>query len=296
MIAGSKIFEVYESREGKRRQLYTVNLITGKKVYGERLVVENGVEYREWDAFKSKLAASILKGSPSIFIRKNDVVLYLGSASGTTVSHVSDIVGDEGAVFAVDIAPRVMRDLIFLSYQRENILPIMLKASLLISAKIKDAQFIIAKSPQLDLALYNRITKASYINLKIIDGLAYDCLNVSDFCLVASGTATLETAIMQKPFVVIYKLGLLNYLLYRPQVKTPYIGMVNIVAGGEIVPEFIQFKAIPEKIAEEILKNFDNPSERERMKYGLAQVKASLGESGAASRAAKIIIDFLNKA
>src|SRR3989338_6374286 len=171
----------------------------------------------------------------------------------------------------------------------ENILPIMLKASLLISAKIKDAQFIIAKSPQLDLALYNRITKASYINLKIIDGLAYDCLNVSDFCLVASGTATLETAIMQKPFVVIYKLGLLNYLLYRPQVKTPYIGMVNIVAGRKIVPEFIQFQAIPEKIAEEVLRIFDNPSERERMKYGLAQVKASLGESGAASRAAKII-------
>ncbi|MBI2558553.1 fibrillarin-like rRNA/tRNA 2'-O-methyltransferase [Candidatus Woesearchaeota archaeon] len=128
MIAGSKIFEVYESQEGKRRQLYTANLITGKKVYGERLVVENGVEYREWDAFKSKLAASILKGSPAIFIRKNDVVLYLGSASGTTVSHVSDIVGDEGAIFAVDVAPRVVRDLIFLSYQRENILPIMADA------------------------------------------------------------------------------------------------------------------------------------------------------------------------
>lgn len=125
MIASSKIFEVYESQEGKRRQLYTINLITGKKVYGERLVIENGVEYREWDAFKSKLAATILKGSPSIFIRKNDVVLYLGSASGTTVSHVSDIVGNEGAIFAVDIAPRVMRDLIFLSYQRENISPIM---------------------------------------------------------------------------------------------------------------------------------------------------------------------------
>ena len=124
MIAKSRIFEVYESYE-KRRQLYTVNLVPGKQVYGERLISENGIEYREWDVFKSKIASSILKGSPNIFIRKNDVVLYLGSASGTTVSHVSDIVGAEGLIFAVDIAPRVMRDLIFLSYQRKNIVPIL---------------------------------------------------------------------------------------------------------------------------------------------------------------------------
>lgn len=124
MIFKSKIFEVYESH-GKRRQLYTSNLVPGKNVYGERLVQEGSVEYREWDASKSKLAASILKGSPNVFIRKNDAVLYLGSASGTTVSHVSDIVGDEGLIFAVDIAPRVMRDLIFLSYSRKNIAPIL---------------------------------------------------------------------------------------------------------------------------------------------------------------------------
>ena len=124
MIAKSRIFEVYESYE-KRRQLYTINLVPGKQVYGERLISENGIEYREWDVFKSKIASSILKGSPNIFIRKNDVVLYLGSASGTTVSHVSDIVGAEGLIFAVDIAPRVMRDLIFLSYQRKNIVPIL---------------------------------------------------------------------------------------------------------------------------------------------------------------------------
>ena len=124
MINKSRIFEVYESYE-KRRQLYTINLVPGKQVYGERLISENGIEYREWDVFKSKIASSILKGSPNIFIRKNDVVLYLGSASGTTVSHVSDIVGTEGLIFAVDIAPRVMRDLIFLSYQRKNIVPIL---------------------------------------------------------------------------------------------------------------------------------------------------------------------------
>ncbi|MBI2656824.1 fibrillarin-like rRNA/tRNA 2'-O-methyltransferase [Candidatus Woesearchaeota archaeon] len=129
MIKSSKIFEVYESQEGRRKQLYTVNIAPGQSVYSEKLVQQNGAEYREWDAFKSKLAASILNGSPNIGIRKNDVVLYLGSASGTTVSHVSDIVGNNGFVFAVDIAPRVMRDLIFLCYQRKNIAPVLADAN-----------------------------------------------------------------------------------------------------------------------------------------------------------------------
>ena len=128
MIKQSKIFEVYESEQGRRKQLCTINLVPGQNVYGEKLVRENNVEYREWDASKSKLAASILKGSVNIGIRKNDVVLYLGSASGTTVSHVSDIVGQDGFVFAVDIAPRVMRDLIFLCHSRKNIAPVLADA------------------------------------------------------------------------------------------------------------------------------------------------------------------------
>lgn len=128
MISKSRIFEVYESKL-KKRQLYTINIVPGRNAYGEKLVNENGVEYREWDAFKSKLAACILKGSLNIGIRKNDVVLYLGSASGTTTSHVSDIVGDGGFIFAVDIAPRVMRDLIFLCYERKNIAPVLADAN-----------------------------------------------------------------------------------------------------------------------------------------------------------------------
>jgi lipid-A-disaccharide synthase len=89
-------------------------------------------------------------------------------------------------------------------------------------------------------------------------------------------------------------MNLLNYLLYRPQVKVPYIGMVNIVAKDKIVPEFIQFRACPAKIAEEALKILNNPQEAERMKQGLAAVKLLLGEPGAASRAAKIILDYLS--
>jgi fibrillarin-like pre-rRNA processing protein len=118
----SRIFEVYEDNRGR---LYTINLNPCKKVYDERLVKEKGIEYREWNARKSKLAASILKGSPNIFIRKGDVLLYLGCSTGTTVSHVSDIVGKDGFVFALDFAPRVMREMVFVSEDRKNIAPIL---------------------------------------------------------------------------------------------------------------------------------------------------------------------------
>ena len=121
MITKSKIFEVYQ--EGNR--LFTVNLVPGKRVYDERLIREDGIEYREWNPLKSKLAAMILRGSPNVGIRKNDVILYLGAASGTTASHVSDIVGKEGFIFALDFAPRVVRDLVFVAEDRKNIAPLL---------------------------------------------------------------------------------------------------------------------------------------------------------------------------
>ena len=176
----------------------------------------------------------------------------------------------------------------------ENILPIMLKTAKLIRQEL-DAQFVIAKSPQVGWELYNRRIKGLNLNIKIVEGKTYDCLNIADFCLVCSGTATIETAIMQKPFVIIYKMNILNYLLYRPQVRVPYIGMVNIVAGKKIIPEFIQFGACPRKIAREALKILKTPSEIERMKTELADVKSLLGEKSATSRAARIIVDFLNR-
>jgi len=106
------------------RDLFTKNLTPGKTVYTEKLTRAGDVEYRSWDPKKSKLAAGILKGLSQIGIRPGSVVLYLGAASGTTSSHVSDIVGKNGFVFALDFAPRVMRDLIFVCEDRKNMAPI----------------------------------------------------------------------------------------------------------------------------------------------------------------------------
>ena len=170
----------------------------------------------------------------------------------------------------------------------------MLKAAKLIDERIGGLQFVIAKSGQVDSDIYMRIINGFKLDLKIVEGKTYDCLNAASFCLVASGTATLETAIMQKPFAIIYKMGLLNYLLYRPQVKLPYIGMVNIVAGKSIVPEFIQFRATPERIATCVLNTLRNPAHAKRMSLALGQIKSLLGEKGASERAAKTVLDFLS--
>ncbi len=175
------------------------------------------------------------------------------------------------------------------------ILPLMLKAAALISKVIPQAQFIIAKAPNLDKQIYLDECKKFNLDLKIIDGLTYDCLNIAQASIVCSGTATLEAAITQKPFVIVYKTNILNYLLYRPQIKIPYIGMVNIVAGRKIVPEFIQFNAQPKKIADAVIGFLQASGYANRLSQDLLRVRNNLGEPGAAARAAKLILDFLHK-
>ncbi len=110
-----------------REVLATRNLIPGSSVYGERLIVDDGEEYRQWDPGRSKLGAMVLKKF-DIPISYDSSVLYLGASSGTTVSHVSDILRD-GLVYAIDFAPRSMRDLLRLSEQRPNIIPVLADAN-----------------------------------------------------------------------------------------------------------------------------------------------------------------------
>jgi len=98
--------------EDGSKRLATRNLVPGRNVYGERLVRFEGMEYRVWDAFRSKLAAAILRGLNAVPIQPDHQVLYLGAASGTTASHVSDIVGEKGHVYCVEFASRSLRDLV----------------------------------------------------------------------------------------------------------------------------------------------------------------------------------------
>ena len=113
---------------GKEDALVTKNMCPGEAVYGEkRISSENNgdkIEYRVWNPFRSKLAASILGGVDAIHMPPGSKVLYLGAASGTSVSHVSDIVGPEGMVYAVEFSHRSGRDLINMAKKRTNVVPI----------------------------------------------------------------------------------------------------------------------------------------------------------------------------
>jgi rRNA 2'-O-methyltransferase fibrillarin len=107
----------------------TKNICVGESVYGEkRISVEEGdkgkVEYRVWNPFRSKLAACVLGGVDAIHMKPGSKVLYLGAASGTSVSHVSDLVGPEGMVYAVEFSHRSGRDLINMAKKRMNVVPI----------------------------------------------------------------------------------------------------------------------------------------------------------------------------
>ena len=118
--------------------LATKNLAPGESVYGEKRVtieettqmpngagdVENKVEYRVWNAFRSKLGAAIVNGIRNIYMKPGSKVLYLGAANGTTISHVSDLVGEKGVVYGVEISERSGRDLINMAKKRPNLVPI----------------------------------------------------------------------------------------------------------------------------------------------------------------------------
>lgn len=134
----SEVVNVYEHEVYKRvyvvelddgsTRIATVNLAPGKRVYGERLFKWKDLELREWNPYRSKLGAALLKGIEELPIKEGHKILYLGAATGTTPSHVSDIVGLIGRVYALDVAPRVMRELIAVCETRPNMFPMLADA------------------------------------------------------------------------------------------------------------------------------------------------------------------------
>ncbi|MEJ2272874.1 MAG: fibrillarin-like rRNA/tRNA 2'-O-methyltransferase [Candidatus Bathyarchaeota archaeon] len=117
--------------EDRSKKLGTKNIASGFSVYGERRVSFNNEEYRFWDPYRSKLAAAILKGLDRVPIFPGSKVLYLGAASGTTASHISDIIGEKGQVYCIEFSSRSIRELVNnVCTHRYNMLPILADARL----------------------------------------------------------------------------------------------------------------------------------------------------------------------
>ncbi len=151
---------IFLQDQGRRKRLLTRNLTPGKKAHQEFLVQHNGTEYREWNPTRSKLGAALMKGMRMPALGESALVLYLGAASGNTVSYVSDIIGYEGMIFAVEFSPKVMRHLVYLAEVRPNIAPILADAAqpqkYLGQAVLCDFMFQdVAQREQVDIFLKN---------------------------------------------------------------------------------------------------------------------------------------------
>lgn len=174
-------------------------------------------------------------------------------------------------------------------------LPLILCAAKIIFKKLPDKkiQFLVAQAAGLKNELFQIVKKEVSIPITVVKDKTYDCLNISDLALVCSGTATLETAIMEKPMVIIYKVSPVTALLLKPMLKIPDIGLVNVVAGKRIVPECVQQKAKPDLIAFEALSILSSPQKITEIKQNLISVKQSLGVPAVLPRAAGIISKYL---
>ncbi len=175
------------------------------------------------------------------------------------------------------------------------LLPVMAAAASIIKKSGADIQVAISKHPDLDAELYRKAIEGRDIGAKLVEGGTYDLVGSSDLALVASGTATLETAIIGTPLVITYKVSLGTYIAYKIVARTRFLGIVNIIAGKEIAPEFLQYEATPENIAAKLSELIRDKSKLSAMRAELAKVKSSLGSPGASMRAARSTLELLSK-
>lgn len=178
-----------------------------------------------------------------------------------------------------------------------KIFPIMLEAAREIGSQRAELRFEAAAASE-PLALeIGRMSGASSLRerVRIVTGDAAGTMQRACAGMVASGTATLEAAYFRLPFVLVYKVSWPTYFAARLVLKTKYLGMPNVLAGREIIPEFIQHEARPKTIAKAVLKLMNDQAAREMMSSEFDAIIAKLGESGASATAARAVVDELNR-
>jgi len=170
------------------------------------------------------------------------------------------------------------------------ILPGLLRAASLIAARLPNAQFVLARAPNLDESLFAPFATAALRAAAVVERRTNEVLAASDVVLTASGTATVQAAIHGCPMVIVYRLSSLTYRLGKPFVHVDMYGMVNLVAGRRVVPELIQDAFTPEAVACEALDLLTNPARAAQARAALEDVRRQLGDPGASRRAAEAIL------
>ncbi|MEI6124922.1 MAG: lipid-A-disaccharide synthase [Pseudomonadota bacterium] len=170
----------------------------------------------------------------------------------------------------------------------------MLGAAEIIKKNFPSVQFILPLAQGISQDFVQRLIHQKKIQITMVTNSFYAALDTCDLVLVASGTATLQTALMGKPMIILYKVALLTYVIGRVLIRIPWIGLANIVAGKKVVPELIQDDITAEKIAGEACALLKDPERMQRIKTELSTIKKTLGEKGASTRVAQMIDEMIN--
>ena len=171
-----------------------------------------------------------------------------------------------------------------------RLLPIIISATRLIKRHIPNAQLVLLLAPNFS---YQDVQNCLFPEIKIIEDNTYNILSVCDTAIAVSGTVTLEIALYQIPFVIIYKVTSLTYLLGKLLIRVPFIGLSNLVAEELITPEFIQHQATPQAIASEICRLLEDHSYRQAYLNKLKLLRAKLGDGGASLKTARLALKII---
>jgi lipid-A-disaccharide synthase len=172
----------------------------------------------------------------------------------------------------------------------QDALPTLLKTVQQIRDRFPLIQVLLAQAHSLSDSVIHEILEYSGQPVRVVKGQANEVMAASDLLLVTSGTATLQAALIGTPMVVVYRASPLTYQIAKCLVKIPYISLVNILAGKEIVPELIQNRMTADRIAQEALAILRDPDRRDAMKQAFQAIRVSLGTPGASKRAAQFIL------
>jgi lipid-A-disaccharide synthase len=173
----------------------------------------------------------------------------------------------------------------------QRIAPLIVKALPLIAAKLPDVQFVVACAPNLPDMLFAPFLTERRARVVLVHDRTDDALAASDVVITASGTATVQAALHERPMVVVYRLSPLTYLIGKPFVKVDTYAMPNLVAGRRIVPELIQSDFTPERVAAETVAFLTDRERHARTREALRRVREKLGTRGASGRAAEAILE-----
>ena len=171
----------------------------------------------------------------------------------------------------------------------EKMLPTLLEGAKLLKKQLPEVQFAMPRAGTIPLELLQSKIKASGLEIKITEGHNYDLFSVADLALATSGTVTLEAALCGLPSVIVYRTSALNAFIARRVINIPNIGLPNIVAGRQILPELLQEDFTPANVANTAVELLA-PERRPQLEANLAYMKARLGEPGAVNRVAQLIL------